>query len=145
MKWKTSDHRQAEVTASQLINIAGDVRTHQHPAVQQAPGIWRGKFFRKVTRLKLELLGNKILRTQKESFGIFSKAAVSFALIIWLHCCRKTFLPFQHNLVPLIPLLNNRLSFYQLLRALIHQLFADQPLNKAAKSTLHWSAWSRSL
>lgn len=44
---------------------------------------------------------------------------------------------FQQKLVSLIPLLNNRLSFYQLLKALIQQLFADQPLNKAAKSTLH--------
>ena len=46
-------------------------------------------------------------------------------------------MPFQQNLVSLIPLLNNRLLFHQLLKAPIQQLFADQPLNKAAKSTLH--------
>ncbi len=39
MKWKMSDHRRAEVTASYLINTAGNVRTHQHPAVQQTPDI----------------------------------------------------------------------------------------------------------
>lgn len=74
---------------------------------------------------------------KKKPFEIVSKAAVSCTQIIWLYCWRKMFLPSQHNLVSLIPLLNNRLSFCRLLKALIHQLFADQSLYKAAKSTLH--------
>lgn len=102
-KWPQTGRSQAS-----LSNRAGNVRTNQHLAVEPKRDIFRKKILKRssLSYVTLSHLLGKILWTNKSHF--FNKIA---ACLDDLLCWRKTFLPFQHNLVPLILLLNNWLSF----------------------------------